>query len=170
MERGVPAQLYWNDDRPEQAFRFALLGLNEEEITKAMDIPRNTLEYWKRTKPEFLQRLQDGKRDANGHVAAALYKKAIGYDYYEERAFLTKDGTIKKVKVQKHAVADTMAMTKFLALREKELWSEVQRIETKQTNINITQFDFTGFGDDELKIIRRLQLQQMTTAIGEHNN
>jgi len=77
--------------------------------------------------PKLKALVRKGIEGSIADVANSLYKKAMGYDYYEETYGLKKNAEgieeltlIKSVK--KHVPADTFAMNSFLNNRAKELW------------------------------------------------
>jgi len=48
-----------------------------------------------------------------------------------------------------------------LSLRQRGEWSETQRVEITNTNINITKIDLTGFTTEQLKIMEEIGLKQL---------
>lgn len=168
MERSLPArQTQWSDHRIKQAYKLALLGATDAQMADVMGVNVNTLAEWKRTQPGFYDAIMRGKMEADAEVAHSLYKNARGYDYEEERAFVI-DGRIVKTTVKKHRVADSWAASKWLATRQRGLWTEIQKVETTQTNINISKVNFLDFSMEEMKLLRKMQLQQMATDVGDN--
>lgn len=165
---GVALPGQWHQGRIDQAYKLALLGASNEQMAEVMQISLGTLEYWMRTKVEFQTKVNAGKTIADSNVAEALYKRAVGYDYTEEQAFNNK-GVIIKTTVRRHAIPDTWAGFKWLISRQREKWTDVSKVESTQTNINITKIDFSGLSMEELKIAKRLGLQQITSHVGDNN-
>jgi hypothetical protein len=58
----------------------ASMGLIDEEIAIILDISPRTLNYWKKTNPDFLQSLKRGKLKADFQITQSLYHKAKGGD------------------------------------------------------------------------------------------
>lgn len=160
---------HWNATRPEQARRMALLGATNQQIADMMMVDVKTIEYWVRTKPEFAASMRMGKMEADAHVAEALYKAAIGYDY-EEDVVSTYKGVQSVVRVTKHMPGNPWAMWKWLTARQRGLWTDVQHVENTQTNINITKFDFKGLSTEELRVMEKLGLKQLAENVSFEEN
>ena len=60
-------------------------GLTDEQIAKNMGISRSTLNEWRKKYPDISDTLKRGKEIADVEVENALFKKAIGGRYSEER-------------------------------------------------------------------------------------
>ena len=151
----------WNSDRPRQAFQLALLGHTDKEIARVMGVDVNTIDYWKRTKPEFLKRLNEGKDSADAEIAEAFYLKAHG-GFIEETQYTVYKGEVISFPVRKYYPPDSWAAHKWLTIRQRERWADVQRIETTQTNINITKIDLSVFSTKELELINKIGILQLT--------
>jgi hypothetical protein len=67
----------------------------------------------------FFESLTQGKENADGKVAKAMYKRALGLTIIEEA--LTKDGQI--VQLKKELPPDTPAAKHWLANRQRKLWA-----------------------------------------------
>lgn len=157
----------WNDDRPRMAYQLALLGLTDKEIAKVMDVNINTLDLWKRTRPEFAEKLHEGKVIADAKVSEALFKKACGFWEDVTEVFNNK-GDIIEHTYKKYFPPDSWAANKWLSIRQRPIWADVQRIETTQTNINITKIDLTGFSTEELKLMHKMGMMQLTENAGDN--
>jgi hypothetical protein len=168
VKAGANGWHQWHEGRIEQGQRLALLGANNEEMARVMLIPIATLEYWMRTKPGFRQAVEDGKMDADAKVANALFRRAIGYDYTEE-VHSSYKGVLSKITVRRHSVPDTWAAFKWLTSRQRSKWTDVTKVESTQTNINIAKLDLSGLNMEELKLVKRVQLQQLTENAGDTN-
>ena len=66
----------------------------------------------------------------------------------------------------KHVPADVWAAAKWLSLRQRSVWSEVQRAEITHMNINVNRLDLTGFSTEELKMVETLGLKQIGNGNG----
>jgi len=126
------------------AFQLALLGATDMQAAEAMDISVSTLYEWKEKHRQFSEALRRGKIEADGRVAAALYKRATGFKYNEvtfEKIdgkvvlditttgdMITEDAYKKKV-VTKYVAPDTGAAMSWLKNRQKDLWRDKQVIE-----------------------------------------
>ncbi len=130
-----------------QAFRFALLGLTDEEMAEHWDVVRDTVIEWRKKFPEFSDTIKSGKEEADGKVAKSLYKRANGYDYiertYESRVIgKDEDGNIERAmietkRIHKHMPPDTGAAFGWLNNRQPANWKQRRIIEISEEGINI---------------------------------
>jgi hypothetical protein len=155
----------WNDKRTEQAFELALLGYTDKQIAEEMGVHPMTFDYWKRTKPEFFARLNEGKAEADQKVVNAFYQNCLDRWVEEEEVHMYKDKPII-VKRRRFIPGDKWAQAKWLALRQRNKWSEVQRTEITQTNVNINKLDFSGFTEEEKRMLYSIGIKQLTQNIG----
>jgi hypothetical protein len=160
----------WNNFRPREAFKYALLGATDRQVADLMDIDINTLNDWKRSHPEFANALKEGKIKADSEVADAMYRKAIGFWIDVVEPVVLKNGDIVEVSKRKYYPPDGTVGMKWMALRQRDLWAEVTRIEATQTNINITKIDLTGFSKEELMLMRKMNLLELTQNAGASSN
>lgn len=172
IRRKLPAKTngkvkQWNEDRPRQAYMLALLGLTDEEMAGVMGIAENTLEYWKRTRPDFLTKLNDGKIIADARAVEGLYKRATGFEKEEVVLHMYK-GRIIKTRVMKYYPPDAWAANKWASIRQRSKWADVQKIETTHTNININKFDFTGLSNEELMVLKKAGMKQLQEHVGSN--
>jgi len=161
---GLPNTV-WNDGRPEEAYQYAVLGLTDKQMAEVMEVDHNTFVYWKRNKPEFLHRLNEGKAETDAKVANALLANCFDRFVEIEEVHVVK-GELKRIKVQKFIAGDKWAQKQWLTVRQRALWGESQKIELTQTNININKFDFSGLSNQELMVLKKAGLQQITREIG----
>jgi hypothetical protein len=103
----------------DQVFEMALLGLSDTQMANILGITEQTLNNWKTEHPMFFESLTQGKENADGKVAKAMYKRALGLTIIEEA--LTKDGQI--VQLRKELPPDTPAAKHWLANRQRKLWA-----------------------------------------------
>jgi hypothetical protein len=78
-----------------------------------------TFNNYKHEYPKFLESLTRGREDADGKVAKAMYKRALGLTITEEA--LTRDGEV--VQLKKELPPDTAAAKHWLANRQRGLWA-----------------------------------------------
>jgi len=161
----------YTPNRCEQVYRLALLGLTEKVIAGVMLIALETFTRWKSIYPDFETALNEGRVEADSHVVASLYKKACGYDSYEEKAFMYM-GKIIVEKILKHHPPDSWACMKILSLRQRGQWADVQKMEiTNNQNISISAIDLTQYSIEELQIMKKIGLTQKSLnegVIGEN--
>lgn len=157
----------WNSGRCHEAHQLALLGYKDVDIAKVMGINVNTLDLWKRKHPEFKEALKDGKDSADSKAAEGLHLRAVGFwiEWDEEEIF---KGEVLTVHKKKYFPPDPWAASRWLSLRQRGLWTEIQKIETTQTNINIMKIDLSAFSTKDLEVINKLQLLQLTEHAGSN--
>lgn len=78
MPAGRPTK--YRKDMPEQARKLCLLGATNEQLAKAFEVSISRLEAWIKEKPEFQGAIKEGRENADGEIAGALYTKAMGGD------------------------------------------------------------------------------------------
>lgn len=109
----------------------------EKEIAKDLGMAYSTFRRYKSQIPELKQAIANGKDAKNQEVEKALYKNAIGYNYYEQVAtkvkneVMAEDGKIILVKesveinnVKKYKGPDLAAEKYILNNRKKTQWQE----------------------------------------------
>jgi hypothetical protein len=117
MPAGRPTKL--EERMIEQVFEMALLGLTDVQMAKVLGVSEVTFNDYKKKHPEFLKSLTQGKEDADGKVAKAMYKRALGLTITEDA--LTRDGDV--VQLRKELPPDTAAAKHWLANRQRNLWA-----------------------------------------------
>jgi hypothetical protein len=117
MAAGRPTKL--EERMIEQVFEMSLLGLTDAQMAKILGVSEVTFNDYKKKHPEFLKSLTRGKEEADGKVAKAMYKRALGLTITEDA--LTRDGEV--VSLKKELPPDTAAAKHWLANRQRGLWS-----------------------------------------------
>jgi hypothetical protein len=140
--------------------QLALLGLTQEQMCKVWNINSNTFSKWLHV-PEFREAYDSGKTRASAKVAESLFKRAVGYDYYEDHVNMAGGKPIIS-RIQKHLPPDPWSCVRFLSIKERALWSETHHSELTQTNININKFDLSGFSTEDLEALKRIGLNQLS--------
>jgi hypothetical protein len=107
-------------DFAERTHNLCLLGLTDDELAFHFNVSRQHFDKWKRRFPELGDAIVRGRERADGRVAAALYKRACGYDV--ERTRQAKDGSI--VTFTEHIPADFNAISLFLRNRQPNRWRD----------------------------------------------
>jgi len=154
----------WDESRIEQAYQLALLGFTEKQIADEMEINLQTLYYWKDNMEGFGKRLQEGKTVADAKVAGELYKNCFDR-FIKYKTQHIDGGRMVEVERTVFIQGDKWAQARWLALRQKGLWSEVQKLELTQNNINITKIDLTGYTTEELKLLGKISTRQLAQNI-----
>lgn len=164
----MAAIVQWNDNRCKQAYQLALLGATEAEMAAVMGVNIGTIEYWKRTRTEFLEALNNGKTQADAKVVESLFRAATGYEYTEEVSHVCR-GEVIVTRITKYKTPDPWSAVKWLSLRRRADWSETHRVEVTNTNININRLDFSGMTNEELKLMANIGLKQLDAHDASNN-
>lgn len=99
-------------------------GLTDEQLAWKMGINPATLYDWKNKYPKISEALKKGKEVVDIQVENALLKRALGYDYQEQRIEKSdKDGT-KIIQTIRHIPADTTAQIFWLKNRRPDKWRD----------------------------------------------
>ena len=106
---------------------WAKKGLTEEQISKNMGIAYSTLREWKKKYPAIEAALKKGKEVVDYEVESALFKRAMGYEYEEEKTYIQEvDGvqTKRKEIIKKQIPPDTTAIIFWLKNRKPIEWRD----------------------------------------------
>jgi len=167
MRLGVEKQVAkMLENKSHTAYLLALLGATDRQIAEVMCVDRITVERWKRDDAEFLAELNKGKLVADTKVVEAFFKCATGYYYEEDHVCVWKGKTIV-TKVKKYRPPDPWSCARWLSLRQRGKWSESQRVEITNTNINVNKLDLTGVTNEQLRLLRDIGLKQLTENAGD---
>ena len=115
----------YTPEHAETARLFYETGATDEQVARLLRIHLATLYRWRERYPDFAEAALVGKDDADARVQAAMYRRAIGYDYRETKAFLplgAKEAV--QVEVTRHAPADTRVGMQWLRIRRPAEWRE----------------------------------------------
>lgn len=107
----------------EQAYKLALLGLNNEEIATFFEVTDRTIYNWIDSIPSFKKWLNKGRIEADTDVARALYHRAVGYNHPAVK-IMQYDGVPITVDYTEHYPPDTGAATLWLKNRQPEKWRD----------------------------------------------
>ena len=99
-------------------------GLADEQIAHNIGISRGTLYDWKKAYPDISNALKRGKEVVDIEVENALLKRAMGYDYVEERVEVNGNGKRKVTQTTKHVPGDTTAQLFWLKNRRADRWRD----------------------------------------------
>jgi hypothetical protein len=150
----------WNPSRIQEAFGMALLGFTDKQIAEEMGIHPATFDYWKKTNDEFLAKLNEGKIIADMRVVQGFYANCLDRWVDEEETHIFKGKPITVTK-KRFIPGDKWAQNKWLALRQRALWSETQKVEITNTNININQISIEGITIEELRLLQSIGMKQL---------
>lgn len=99
-------------------------GLTDEQIAQKMGIARSTLAQWKTDYPDISDTLKKGKEVVDAQVENALLRRALGYEYTEERVEVSEKDGRKVVQTVKHVPPDTAAQIFWLKNRRAGAWRD----------------------------------------------
>lgn len=99
-------------------------GLIDEQIAHNIGITKSTFYLWKAKYKEFSDALKKGKEVVDIEVENALLKRAIGYEYTEEKIELNEDGRRKVTQTSKQVAPDTAAAFIWLKNRLPDKWRD----------------------------------------------
>lgn len=99
-------------------------GLTDEQIAHNMGITAKTLYVWKSAYGEICEALKKGKEIVDIQVENALLKRALGYEYMEERVEISEKDGRKVIQTTKTALPDTTALIFWLKNRRPDAWRD----------------------------------------------
>ncbi len=103
---------------------YARDGLTDKEICEKLNIGQTTFYAWQKRYPKFQKALKENKEKFDIKAVDALWKRVIGYDYYETET-TEKDGKIVKTKkIKKHSPPDLTALIFWLKNRQPNKWRD----------------------------------------------
>lgn len=118
---------WWRTDQGLSLIRgWRAQGKSIKDVVAAMGVDPRTFRSWRKQYPEFDEAMEVGMEVANANVAQALYKRACGYDYWEETWELVEGELILVRKIKKHLPPDTKAILHWLWSRMPNEWRAVQ--------------------------------------------
>lgn len=99
-------------------------GLTDEQLAGKMRINPATLYDWKKKYPKISEALKKGKEVVDVQVENALLKRALGYDFQEERVERSVKDGVKVVQTIKHIPPDTTAQIFWLKNRRPDKYRD----------------------------------------------
>ena len=108
---------------------WARSGATEKEIADALGVALSTFSDYKNKYSELSDALRAGRKAVVLNVKAALYRKAIGFEYEEMRG-IKKDGKVVSTEIfKRYAPPDTTAAAMILRNYEDE-WRDKDSAQT----------------------------------------
>lgn len=157
---------WWERDENKKILAMRLcsiFGATDHQLAEFLGVSYQEINKWKAEDDEFREVLQVGKTMADFRVAECFFKSCTGYEYEEEVVNVFK-GKATKTTIKKWKPGDPWSQAKWLSLRQRADWSESQKFEITNTNININKIDFGKLTKEEMLLIEQIQLKQL----GEH--
>lgn len=99
-------------------------GLTDAQIAHNMGCSRSTLTEWRTKFPIISAAIKKGKVVVDLQVENALLKKALGYEYVEERIEVSEKDGRKVVQTTKTVPPDTTAQIFWLKNRMPDKWRD----------------------------------------------
>lgn len=118
---------------------WTIQGFSEKEIANMLEISYSTFRAYKKAYSALFETLCRGKikrQEADAKVEQALYMKACGYNYTEQKEVKCKDvyydeegrqcstERVEVVEIQKHVQGDVAAQKFWLINKKKKVWQE----------------------------------------------
>lgn len=101
----------------------ARCGMTANEIAADLGTTKKTLYVWRRDRPGFAEAMDEGRDLADARVEDALYRRAVGYRYKEER--VTNAGDVVVVELEREP--NPTAAIFWLKNRRPDRWKDIAR-------------------------------------------
>nr|DAR43520.1 MAG TPA: terminase small subunit [Caudoviricetes sp.] len=105
-----------------------------------MGINPATLYDWKNKHPEISEALKKGKEIVDIQVENALLKRALGYEYMEERVEISEKDGRKVIQTTKTVPPDTTAQIFWLKNRRPDKWRDKPEEQTEAATQTIEAY------------------------------
>ena len=136
MAGGRPSK--YQDKFAKEAYKLSLLGATDKFMADFFDVSEQTLNEWKKSYPEFLESLKEGKSNADAKVAQSLYNRALGYSCKATK-FATFNGEITdREEYIEHYPPDTTAAIFWLKNRKSDVWRDKTEVDNNITGNGLT--------------------------------
>lgn len=100
-----------------------MLGFTVREVAATLGVSEPTILHWRHTYPAFQQAWTEGGIGADGKVARAMFKRAVGYKHPAVRIF-NNEGRPLYADFTQHYPPDTAAGSFWLTNRQREYWRQ----------------------------------------------
>lgn len=136
------------------------VGITDKDLAEFFEVCEATINNWKLSHPEFLESIRNGKKISDVEVANALYRRATGATYVEEKEVkrkvveydpdnpgkkLREEEIVEVVPLLKQAPPDAVAGKYWLNNRQPKMWREKIDL-THGGGDNPIQTEEVGFG------------------------
>ena len=142
----------YKDEYCKQAEQLARLGATDKEMASFFGVTEQTINNWKKNKPEFFESLKKGKILADARVSEALYEKTQDHTFmvaktikvkssgYDDNGRKWEKEEIKQVEEEQFVSADTTAQIFWLKNRRSRDWRDKQDVQVTG-GVNIVYAD-----------------------------
>ena len=136
-------------------------GLTDEQIAHNIGIARQTLNEWKNRFPSISDTLKKNKEVADVQVENALFKRAIGFEYTEEKTIVSAKDGVRTETTIKQVVPDTTAAIFWLKNRKPDVWRDRKDIVIEGTiNTDTSQLSDSELDEQINKIKKQLGISE----------
>lgn len=120
---GAPTK--YRPEYAEVARKYCLLeGATDEQLATNFAVSVKTIDNWKKSHPEFLQAVLEGKKLADANVAEGFYKRAVGIQFTEVTREMVGDELTITKEVTKFIPPDAGAALNWLKNRQPTIWRD----------------------------------------------
>lgn len=129
---GAPTK--YKEEYCSQAEKLCKLGATDAELADFFEVNEDTINEWKKVRPEFSESIKSGKILADSNVADSLYQRALGFEHDSEEIKVmydkeTNDQYIERVPIKKKYPPDTTAAIYWLKNRQKDKWRDKTEVD-----------------------------------------
>lgn len=107
----------------ELAYKFCLLGANNDKLAVLFDVSGSTIDKWIAEIPEFSGKVIAGRETADAEIAYSLFHRAKGYSHPDVDIKVIQN-QIVETQLVKHYPPDTGAATLWLKNRQPTVWRD----------------------------------------------
>lgn len=170
----------WNKDTCRMTEEMALLGLQENQMAKIMDISIHSIQYWRNNKKGFKEALLRGRTGASIEAVKSLFHRSIGYSHpaihfatkkvkeFDKKGRVTKEyNEVIQIPYTKHYPPDTGALKYFLSTKERAIWAEKTALEMTHNHLHtITKkIDMKDMTEEELQLMKQIGMKSLVEEI-----
>lgn len=141
----------FKEEYTEQLKVLCRLGATDKDLAEFFKVTEQTINNWKKAKPEFFEALKNAKDEADEKVEKSLFQRATGYQHEEDKIF-NANGEPLIVPTVKRYPPDTVAAIFWLKNRKPEQWREKQEIDYTDKTIP----DISALTDEEKKALAEI--------------
>lgn len=168
---GVGRKTLYRKEILQEVYNYCVLGATDTQVADALGISIQTVELWKRTRPDFRKAMELGKVQADALVVQSLFHKAIGYKHKDVQ-FFNHQGKIISQEYMKHYPPDTTAAIFWLKNRQRELWVDISDVRVKHSgqiqHKKVEELDISKLSKEEQDLLFNLNLKQLTKDVGRN--
>lgn len=101
-------------------------GATDTEVSKRLGISESSLYKYLNENSEFSELVMEAKKYSTIEVANTMYKRAVGYEYEEEKIKYMPDGSVIREVFKKHLPSDVGAGKFVLVSKDPDNWKDKQ--------------------------------------------